>query len=80
MEEYKISEKFLDGILERTSKTLVGILCKRVEVLEKNNTLSPKLYKDIVKEHIYEYARYIKALIKSFNDGVEFKTKPKEKE
>ena len=80
MKKYEITEEFLDNILTKTSSSLVGILCKRVEVLEKNNSLTPKLYKDIIKEHIYEYARNLKALIKSFNCGVEFKSKPKEKE
>ena len=80
MKNYEISEKFLDDILKKTSNSLVGILCKRIEVLEKNKKLTPKLYKDIMKEHIYENARNIKALIQSFNDGVVFKSKPEEKE
>ena len=73
MEEYKITEKFLDDILTKTSRTLVGIVCKRFEILENKEDI-----KKSVKELIYENARNIKALIKSFNCGVEFKSKPKE--
>jgi len=73
MEEYKINEKFLDDILTKTSRTLVGMVCKRFEILENKEDI-----KKSVKELIYENARNIKALIKSFNSGVEFKSKPKE--
>lgn len=73
MEEYKITEKFLDQILTKTSRTLVGIVCKRFEILENKEDI-----KKSVKELIYENARNIKAFIKSFNCGVEFKSKPKE--
>jgi len=73
MEEYKITEKFLDDILTKTSRTLVGIVCKRFEILENKEDI-----KKSVKELIYENARNIKELIKSFNCGVEFKSKPKE--
>jgi len=73
MDEYKITEKFLDDILTKTSRTLVGIVCKRFEILENKEDI-----KKSVKELIYENARNIKAFIKSFNCGVEFKNKPKE--
>ena len=73
MEEYKINEKFLDDILTKTSRTLVGMVCKRFEILENKEDI-----KKSVKELIYENARNIKALIKSFDCGVKFKTKPKE--
>jgi len=73
MEEYKINEKFLDDILTKTSRTLVGMVCKRFEILENKEDI-----KKSVKELIYENARNIKALIKSFDCGVKFETKPKE--
>jgi len=75
MEEYKITEKFLDDILTKTSRTLVGIVCKRFEILENKEDI-----KKSVKELIYENARNIKAFIKSFNCGVKFESKPKEQE
>lgn len=74
MEEYKITEEFLDDILTKTSKALVGIVCKRFEILENKEDI-----KKSVKELIYENARNIKALIKSFDSGVKFISKPKEK-
>ncbi len=73
MEEYKITEKFLDDILTKTSRILVGIVCKRFEILENKEDI-----KKSVKELIYENARNIKALIKSFDSGVKFESKPKE--
>jgi len=50
-------------ILNEQAKTLVGILLKRVEVLEKEKALSPSLYKSLVKEIVYEQFRNIKKLI-----------------
>ena len=72
MEKYEISEKFLDEILEKTSRCLVGIVCKRFEILENKEDI-----KKSIKELIYEKARNIKALIKSFNCGMKF-IKPKD--
>jgi len=63
-------------LLDSQAKSLVGILLKRVEILEKENALTPALYKAIVKEHVYEWVRTIKALI--VIGKVEFKTRPKE--
>ncbi len=59
MENY---EKVLQTI-EEHAKTLVGILCKRIEVLEKEKVLTPSLYKSIIKENIYEQFRYLKKLV-----------------
>jgi len=59
-------------ILDTQSKVLVGILLKRIELLEKENVLTSNLYKALTKEHIYEWIRTVKALI---NGSVQFKTK-----
>jgi len=50
-------------LLDREAKTLVGILLKRIEVLEKEKVLSPNLYKSLTKEIIYEQFRNIKKLL-----------------
>lgn len=50
-------------ILDSRAKTLVGILCKRIEILAEENALTPELYKKIVKESIYEELRTQKALL-----------------
>jgi len=63
-------------LLDSQAKTLVGILLKRVEILEKENSLTPALYKALVKEHVYEWTRTLKALISI--GKVEFRTRPKE--
>ena len=67
-------------LINYQTKVLVGVLCKRIEVLEKEKVLTPELYKSIVKEHIYESARSLKKLIEvKFQIGkVVFKSKPKE--
>jgi len=58
-------------LINKYAKNLVGILCKRVEVLEKEKALTPSLYKAIVKEIIYENTRNLKALLEVYtNIGV----------
>ncbi len=63
-------------LIDNQAKVLVGIICKRVEVLDKNNALTPKLYKDLVKEIIYEQSRVTKKFIEI--GTVEFRIKPEE--
>lgn len=58
MEKY---EKIND-LIDKQAKALVGKLCKRIEVLEKENSFTPKLYKALIKEIIYENARETKKL------------------
>lgn len=74
--ETKEINKFFD---ERAS-TIVGILLKRIEVLEKEKALTPSLYKSLVKEIIYEQFRVLKQLFEViFKIGkVEFKSREKE--
>ena len=50
-------------ILDKEAQTLVGILLKRVEVLEEEKVLSPRLYKALTKEIIYEQFRSLKKLL-----------------
>jgi len=70
MEKYERLFKLIDD----QAKVLVGILCKRIEVLDKNKALNPKLYKDLAKEIIYEQSRVTKKLIEI--GRVEFRIKP----
>jgi len=67
-------------IIKLESQRLVGELCKKVEVLEKNQTLTPKLYKDLSKEHVYEFSRQlIKLLELHIQIGkIKFTSRPKE--
>ena len=51
-------------LIDLNAKTLVGVLLKRIELLEKENALTPSLYKALIKEHIYESARNLKTIIK----------------
>lgn len=62
MEEYKEILKFIDA----QAKITVGILCKRIEVLEKEKVLSPNLYKALVKEINYEASRNLKNIIEVY--------------
>jgi hypothetical protein len=52
------------NLLDERAKCLVGIICKRVEILEKEGVLTSSLFKLLTKETIYEEFRTIKALIK----------------
>jgi len=53
----------LNQIIDSEARTTVGMLCKRVELLQKNESLSPSLFKEISKEIIYEQSRTLKKLI-----------------
>jgi len=65
MELKKINEFF-----DERARTIVGILLKRIEVLEKEGVLTPKLYKSLTKENIYEQFRQLKELFEiKFNIG-----------
>jgi hypothetical protein len=59
----------MDEILTENSKCLVGIILKRLEVLEEERGLSieqyKSLFKNLTKEIIYENSRYLKKLIKA---------------
>jgi hypothetical protein len=56
----------LNELIDKYAKNLVGILCKRVEVLEKEKALTPSLYKALVKETIYENTRNLKAFLEVY--------------
>jgi len=53
----------INKILDQHARLLVGILCKRIEALEKEKALTPSLYKSLAKELIYENVRALKALL-----------------
>jgi hypothetical protein len=71
-----MENKELFEIIDLNAKTLVGVLLKRIELLEKENVLTPSLYKALIKEHVYESARNLKTIITI--GRVEFKDRPKE--
>ena len=56
--------KRMDHLWDKQARTLVGKLCKRIEVLEHHNALTPDLYKDLIKELVYEQFRDIKHVLK----------------
>lgn len=68
----------INGIIDTETRALVGKLCKRVEVLEGSNSLSPQLYKSLAKELLYESSRNLKQLIELQSKlfKLEFKTRP----
>jgi len=68
------------GLIDEESRTIVGILMKRFELLEKDEELSlsqlKRLYKTLVKENIYEQSRVLKQLITvSITPQVKHRTK-----
>lgn len=68
--------------IHSSAKALVGILCKRIEILEKNKNLNPQIYKDLVKEHVYEHFRHLSQLVELHLqlEEVIFEETPKEQE
>jgi hypothetical protein len=71
-----ISSEDLKELLDFHSKSLVGKMCKRIELFGDN----PDIIKKEVKELIYESFRDVKTLIDSYNKGLTltqfvFKTK-----
>lgn len=71
--EIKEINKFFDD----KARTIVGVLLKRIEVLEEEKVLTPSLYKSLIKENVYEQFRQLKELFDvKFNIGkVEFKNR-----
>ena len=69
----------INSVIIGQTKTLVGVLLKRIEVLEQEEALTPSLYKSLVKEHLYEFARSLQNLLKLHIElgKVEFKHRPK---
>ena len=56
--------ELINKIIDKEASSTVGIICKRIEVLSKNKSLNPALFKDLTKEIIYEQSRVLKKLIK----------------
>ena len=77
--ENELFEKITE-VINNECKSLVGMLCKRIEVLEKENSLSPNLYKSLTKEQIYEFNRQLLKLLElHITIGrIEFKSRQKE--
>lgn len=66
MLELKITEEYLNELINFSAKKCIGIILKRIDILEDRKAL-----KDVVKECIYEQHRNIKDLIKAYNRGEE---------
>lgn len=75
-----MEEHVIIKLINEYAKILVGILCKRIEVLEGEKVLTPNLYKSLVKENVYEQFRALKKLIEVYLKigKVTFKTREKE--
>lgn len=53
----------INEIIDIEARVLVGTLLKRIEVLEREKSLTSNLYKALSKEVVYEYSRNLKKLI-----------------
>lgn len=69
MEEYRISQEYLDKVVDACSRSLVGKIMKRFEIFDKKDDV-----KKSIKELIYENYRELKTLIESFSLGIKFKS------
>ena len=55
----------LNEIIDKEAKASVGMLCAEIEVLERNNSLKPRLFKESAKNTIYEQSRVLKKLCRA---------------
>lgn len=69
----------ISDFIDNSAIVLVGVLCKRIEILQEQKVLSPNLFKALVKEHIYENARRLKELlyVHFVVGATKFKERPK---
>ena len=81
--EYLEIIEILNKLIDKSAISLVGKLCKRIECLQKINSLSPSqlkaVFKSLSKELTYENSRELKKQIKHiFLPSVKFVSKSKE--
>jgi len=73
---YQISEKDLKKILSETASATVGHLLKRIEIIYKNKSLNQEqkenLFKDVIREIIYENFRDIGSKVKCYDYGLTY--------
>ncbi len=70
----KIDNKTLKEILNKSARSLVGKLCKRIEVLSSSDEQTNKflsLLKPLFKELIYEEFRHTLEVINSYGKAIE---------
>lgn len=73
--EIKLTESYLDEAITLASKSLVGKLLKRFEIIEDKNIIKAE-----ARELIYENYRYLRDILLAFDKGrditiFDFKTK-----
>jgi len=73
MDNYEVSREYLKQIEDLCSRTLVGKVCKRFEIIE-----DKELLKKEIKELIYESFRGFKELVEAYSTGVKFISRPKD--
>lgn len=67
-----MEEKIVNNIIDSEAKATVGKLCKRIEVLQKQNipySEKEELFKKLAKEITYESSRSLKKLLKLYGMG-----------
>lgn len=64
--QYSISETYLNELLDYWSKSLVGKMMKRFEILE-----DKEMIKRDVKELVYEAGRSLRDLLEAHNVGLD---------
>ena len=73
---YNISEKDLKKILSDTASSTVGHLLKRIEIVYKNRNLNQEqkenLFKDVIREVIYENFRDVGSKVKCYHYGLTY--------
>ncbi len=58
-----VEKKDLYTLIDKEAQVTVGIMCKRVELLEHNKSFTPTMFKALSKEIIYEQSRTLKRMV-----------------
>lgn len=73
---YNISKIAFETILKEKFSALVGVSCKRIEVLRDRKDISVKekfnLLRDLIKELDYEAMRELQVQVKCFSQGLDY--------
>jgi len=73
---YNIDEKFLKELLADYSRAIVGRICKQIELLEKNQTVTKEQFSELTKvfnkELIYQSFRDLESHLKAYQAGKKF--------
>jgi hypothetical protein len=74
---FTLAKETFSAILKKKFSSLVGMSCKRIEVIRDNKdipeTVKLNLVRDLIKELDYEAMREITDQVEAFSNGINYK-------